>query len=334
MDLVTTGTLDVPVPVKRPTLVADQITAYLEQAHKTLDQAVLTSMMTAVERSITRQLMQPRMDRTGYESTTTYSGPCARKARLAFDGVPGEPLQARTHLKFLLGDLVELAVIGIAQLAGVDVSDNNRDLSITGLDGVKVHVHPDGRVRVVEGEGLTHWYGHYNFECKSCDSRTFDAWLANGGPNDDWGYLTQCSIEIAAWREAGYDVNETVFLAVSTGSRQGSVAEWLIPYDQALVDGWHARRALARGTVMPPVPYQAVPEMTFAKGKALDAGAFTHGEPVPRVDKNGKTHGWDVPTGRNLIPLACGYCAYKQTCWPGAEMDMVSGKPVWVVQMT
>jgi len=327
-ELVTSGALDLAPPQRR-TLVADQITAYLEQHEKRLDEDVLAWMMDAFKRKVMKQIMSTRDTRQGHDSCTMYSGQCARKAWHQFHGTPGEPVQARATLKWLMGDTVELDVVGIARLAGVDLRDNNRDLTITGLDGVKVKVHPDGRVVQYEAWGVEQ---SYNFECKSMDTYSFDSWLANGGPDDKWGYLTQASVEIAAWREAGYDVNETCFVAVSTGSRQGSIAEWLIPYDQKLVDAWHERRMLARGTALPPIPFQAEDETEYVKGKSIDPERFTHGEPVPQLDKNGKVHGWRVPTGRKIIPTMCGYCSWKQACWPGAEMDVVGGKPIWVVK--
>lgn len=343
-DLITTG--EIPAPVRAPrTLVANQITAYLEQHDKALNQAVLDEMVEAFRRKVVKQLMSTRNTRKGHESCTVYSGACARKSRYQFDGVEGEPLRARSLLKFLMGDTIELDVIGVAQLAGVDLSMNNADLFITGRDGVQVQVHPDGLVCDWDWSGPVKTEhggstilrrvlrGRYNVEVKSCDTRTFDAWCANGGPDDKWGYLVQASVEIAAWREAGYDVNSTCFIAVSTGSRQGSVAEWIIPYDQSLVDAWHARRSLARGVDLPSRPFEAVPELEFSKGKTLDpAVAFAHGVPVERLDKNGKVYGYDVPTGRMILPTYCGYCAYKAPCWPGAVLDADDGKPVWVME--
>jgi len=322
-ELMTTGTIPVPVRAQS-TLVANQITAYLEQHDKALNQAVLDDMVEAFRRKVVKQLMSTRNTRKGHESCTVYSGACARKSRYQFDGVGGEPIKARSVLKFLMGDTIELDVIGVAQLAGVDLSMNNADLFITGRDGVKVQVHPDGLVRA---NGRS-----YNVEVKSCDTRTFDTWDKNGGPDNIWGYLSQSSVEIAAWREAGYDMNSTCFIAVSTGSRQGSVAEWIIPYDQKLVDAWHDRRSLARGLGLPPRPFEAVPELEFARGKTLDpAVAFAHGVPVERLDKNGKIIGYDVPTGRMILPTYCGYCAYKSPCWPGAVLDADDGRPVWVL---
>lgn len=319
--LMTSGMLDAPSATTNTSLVAGRIIDYLEREEKTLNDEVLNGMLEAFKRAITRQLMSKRDTRKGYESCTVYSGKCARKSRLQFDGVPGEPIQARSVMKFLLGDLVELASIGVAQLAGVDVSMNNANLSITGRDGVQVNVHPDGLIRA-NGQ-------YWNLEVKSCDSRTFDKWLEQGGPDDAWGYLTQASIEQIAWEEHGLFMEGTVFLAVSTGSRQGSVAEWIFKKDESLVEAWHERRALARSTDVPPIPFQAEEEMEYHPGKLIDAQFVANGA-TPRVNAKGATYGWDIPTGRTILPILCSYCSYKQTCYPTAQMDVKGGKPVWV----
>ena len=236
-----------------------------------------------------------------------------------------EPLKARTLLKFLLGDLVELSVLAVARLAGCHIEDNNCDLTILGEDGVPVPVHPDGRYVSVDGQS-------YNVEIKSCDSQTFDQWLAHGGPDDAWGYLTQASVEVRAWREAGMSVLSTIFVAVSTGSRQGSIAEFIMPYDEQLVIGWHERRRLARQVTVPAIPFEGQPEMTFMRGKAVHADWFAHGEPTPRVNDKGATYGWDVITGRTVVPLVCSYCDFRaQHCWKEAVMELDGTKPVWVL---
>lgn len=302
-------------------LIATAIRDYLERPHKALDQVVLAEMTQAFRRTVVRQLMAGREDRTGYESTTLYSGPCARKARLTFDGCERDnPLPARTLLKFLLGDIVELAVIGIAKLAGKKIGANNVDLSITGRDGAAVPVHPDGLL----DEGNE----NYSLEVKSCDSRTFDRWIEQGGPSDDWGYRTQASVEIQAWREAGYAVNATCFVAVSTGSRQGSIGEWVIPYEPELVEGWHARRALRQRVELPMVPFASVPETKFYRGRPVP-GEDVHDV---RYDKNGKPYGYEAKTGRERLPVQCSYCDYKIAggCWPDAAMEVQDGKPIWI----
>jgi len=304
--------------------VAGRIREYLERPKKDLNQVVLAEMLNAFRRATIRQLMAEREDRKGYESNSLYSGPCARKSRLTFDGVEGEPLQARTVLKFLLGDLVELCVLGVAKLAGVSIGANNVDLSVTGMDGRKIPVHPDGLLMVPDESPL-------NLEVKSCDSKTFDRWQEQGGPGDQWGYETQASNEIAAWREAGFPVTRTCFVAVSTGSRQGSVAEFILPYDQAKVDGWHARRELRQAKELPMVPFEAVPETEFQRGKTVKAEHLAYGEPIWRNDRNGKAYGYAWLTGRKKLPVNCAYCAYKQRCWPDVQMEIQDGQPVWIV---
>jgi hypothetical protein len=313
--------------VETPGILADKIRAYLESPDKRMDDAVLTETVRRMRQVIVRDLMVPRDTRAGKESNTLYTGACARKARFTFDGAERDPLRARTLLKFLLGDLVELSVLAVARLAGCHIEDNNIDLTVKGEDGVFVPVHPDGMYRHGPiGEDP------YNVEIKSCDSRTFDTWLDNGGPDDAWGYLTQASMEIQAWREAGVPVNATIFVAVSTGSRQGSIAEFIMPYKEQLVIGWHERRLAAQQIAVPAIPFQAQPEMAFMRGKACDADWFAHGEPTPRVNEKGATYGWDVMTGRTVVPLQCSYCDYKaKHCWQEAVLEMDGTKPVWVV---
>ncbi len=309
-----------------PGLIADKISAYLESPEKRMDEAVLVETVKRMRMVLVRDLMQPRDQRAGKESNTLYTGACARKARLTFDGTERDPLRARTLLKFLLGDLVELSVLAIARLAGCHIEDNNIDLSITGEDGLTVPVHPDGRF--MDGDTP------YNIEIKSCDSRTFDAWIEQGGPDDTWGYLTQASVEIKAWREAGVPVLNTIFVAVSTGSRQGSIAEFIMPYNEQLVIGWHERRLAARQVAVPAIPFQGQPEMEFVRGKAVNADWFVHGEPAPRVNEKGATYGWDIMTGRTVVPMICSYCDFRaKHCWKEAVMEMDGSKPIWVLPL-
>lgn len=307
------------------TYIAQRVIDYLERHEKSADAQVLNETMARMRTVLVRDLMQPRDTRQGKESNTLYSGPCARQSHLTYIGATREPLRARTVLKFLLGDMVELSVLAMARLAGCHIEDNNIDLSITGHDGKPVPVHPDGLYQAPDGS-------LFNIEIKSCDSATFDRWQANGGPDDQWGYLTQASVEVAAWREYGKAVNGTLFLAVSTGSRIGSIEEFYKPYEPDLVEAWHNRRDEALSG-LPPITFGSEPEIVFRRGKDLDpATDFTHGEPSPRLDKNGKVIGYDLPTGRQIVPLNCSYCDFRSTqCWKSAEMDMQGNKPVWIV---
>lgn len=305
--------------------IAPRIIEYLESHDKSADAQVLQETVNRMRQVLVRDLMQPRDTRAGRESNTLYSGPCARKARLTFDGADREPLRARTVLKFLLGDMVELSVLAMARLAGCHIEDNNIDLTVTGEDGKAIAVHPDGRYIAPDGQ-------QFNIEIKSCDSKTFDRWIETGGPDDTWGYLSQASMEVEAWRSYGYNIDGTLFLAVSTGSRQGSIDEFYRPHDPELVAAWHKRRNLARLNGVPAIPFQAAPEIVFKRGKTLRAEDTIHGDPSPRTNESGAIYGWDVPTGRQVVPLVCSYCDFREKqCWPDAVMELDGGKPVWVV---
>jgi hypothetical protein len=657
-----------PIQTEKPTLIAGRIIDYLEAQEKQVDDVVLKETVQRMRQVMVRDLMQPRDTRAGKESNTLYSGACARKARLTYDGAGRDPLRARTVLKFLLGDLVELSVLAMARLAGCHIEDNNRDLTVQGEDGVLVPVHPDGRFMAEDDTA-------YNVEIKSCDSYTFDSWLDQGGPDDAWGYLcvpldteiltidgwktgvelnagdmalgfnhkthdlqweavsavnrypdfndellnfkhlqldmsctakhrvplykvkthwikekygqkkassewepivvhadeitasqylklpragnyqapnesiyendfvelvgwfvteghvghrgkwsgnrytgtgnkrkqhgmlkvtisqkdgvkgdrikrlasiyggavygpyvdgmlswnplatvrdrlldaaprkelqvrficqltrvqlqllfdtmvdgdgtrskgtlqfwqknaatrdafevlcvllghafrtswkkdcdvarthvmpgraigletvkisrsqyqgmvwcpvlpssfwvarrngrvfitgnTQASMEVQAWREAGVQAMGTLFIAVSTGSRQGSIAEFLMPYDEQLVVSWHERRLAVQQDKVPEIPFSGQPEMAFMRGKACNADWFVHGEPTPRLNEKGATYGWDVMTGRVVVPLICSYCDFMaQHCWKEATMELDGTKPIWVLPAT
>jgi hypothetical protein len=304
--------------------IAQRIIDWLEGGDRSADAQELRETMDRLRFILVRDLTQPRESRAGRESNTLYSGPCARKSHLVFTGSQKEPLRARTLLKFLLGDLVEATILAMAKLAGCPITDNNIDLSITGHDGKQVPVHPDGLYQAPDGT-------LFNIEIKSCDSGTFDRWDRENGPDDTWGYLTQGSVECQAWREYGKQVDGTLFLAVSTGSRIGSIAEYYKPFDPALVEAWHCRRYEAmRG--LPSIPFASTPELVFRRGKALDpATDFTHGDPQPRTNEKG-IYGYDIPSGRQVVPLICSYCDFRALhCWRSATLEMDNGKPVWVV---
>jgi len=265
--------------------IADAVIRYLEDPDKKTDQAVLAESMSRFRRTFIKQFMLPRADRKGVESCTSYSPPCARKARFVFDGVERPLLMAKTALKFFLGDIVELSVLALAKQAGLDLNMNNEDLTIQGRDLKLIPVHPDGLLTLAREQSLAVQF--YNVEIKSCDSHTFDRWLEQGGPDDTWGYLTQASVEVQAWRETMLEVNQTIFVAVSTGTRQGSVADWLISYDQSLVEAWHDRRELVHGLEVPPIPFELAPEINFVRGATEPEWdpAISELPPFPRVER-------------------------------------------------
>lgn len=91
--------MKVTVETQADTYIAHRITEYLESHEKSADAQVLQETVRRMQQVIVRDLMQPRDTRAGKESNTLYSGPCARKARLTYDGAEREPHRARTDRK-------------------------------------------------------------------------------------------------------------------------------------------------------------------------------------------------------------------------------------------
>lgn len=87
----------------------------------------------------------------------------------------GEKLSAPTRIKFLLGDISELLVLFLAKLAGHSVTDEQRTVTVNGVDG-----HIDG---LIDGE-LT--------DVKSASPYSFEKFKSGLKPEEDaFGYLTQ-----------------------------------------------------------------------------------------------------------------------------------------------
>lgn len=137
-------------------MIKDKILEYLNGDHGTLDEAMADEVAKMSATGFRRQFMQPRQNVPRGALRLSAAGTC--KARLAFqlNGFPeaGKQDDAATLLRFYMGDLVEVALIGIARLAGVSIlhwgSDQQRVLFDAG--GIAVPGHPDG---VVEGpDGL------------------------------------------------------------------------------------------------------------------------------------------------------------------------------------
>jgi hypothetical protein len=89
----------------------------------------------------------------------------------------GEPLAGSTRLKFLIGDLWEEVIMFLAKVAGHEVTDEQKQVSLHGVKG-----HIDGRVsgRLVD--------------VKSASPYSFKKFASGGlADNDPFGYISQLS---------------------------------------------------------------------------------------------------------------------------------------------
>lgn len=273
-------------------MIADAIKALLNSEDKKSDPEALLSFVNRMGWRAYKQFMASKESRQGFVSTTTVSGKCALKAWKKFQGVPERPLDAETILNFWLGDIFEAMIIMLAPAAGVKIVDNNRQLSLRPNIAV---VHPDGRYEYEPGK----WR---NVEIKKVSSYGMEK-AHDGGPGDEFGYLTQASIGIAAWREAGYGIDETEFVLCCADTRE--IASFLVAYDNNLVEDARLRAELALlgPKISPP--------------DSLPTEKETAWNPSTRTKEE---------TGRNVLCLQCRFCGYRAECWPTAIKETTTKK--------
>jgi len=302
------------MPNGHPTIIVDRIHEYLRQPGKTVNRGALAKAMWAFRHSTVRQLMEDRSSKPGHLYATAVTHPCARKSAYKYFGFPeDEPLSPRAIFNFAAGDVIEIQVLCCARIAGVDIRTPKevlkerglpREAKMTASYGTdSMTCWPDGLVyEQTESSPVLH-----NVEIKKMSDYAFDEMKATGVLSDDWGYRTQTSLEVKAWRDLGVPVLDTVFVGIR--GLTGTLDEWRVPYDAALVAASFGRKAAVESsnpTSLPPQAFSPVAE-TY-RGK---------------------------PTGKQKLPVQCAYCGWKATCWASCGwvlgMGMKSGRPVWYV---
>lgn len=113
------------------------------------------------------------------------------------EGVEPRPIDGQTKIKFLYGDILEALVILMAQLAGHDVTEQQKEVEIDGVKG-----HKDCRI-----DGML-------VDVKSASSYSFKKFKEGTLNLDDpFGYIAQ----ISGYAEADKD-SEAGFLAIDKSS--------------------------------------------------------------------------------------------------------------------
>lgn len=106
---------------------------YLEKEDPKLDEVILSEMMKRFMDVTYRQFMEAREEKQGsYPSGGATK--CPRHNALKLSGAPSDPIDAKTRIKFWMGDLAELGLLGLIQLAYKDtphsIGENNVRLEI------------------------------------------------------------------------------------------------------------------------------------------------------------------------------------------------------------
>lgn len=222
------------------------------------------------------------------------SGKCTRKVQYAYNAVPEEPSLPETSFKFMMGDLLELAVIyALKHCPGIRISGNNEKMEID-IDGKGHKGATDG---IVQYKRKNAWSPKFNLEVKSMSRYGFQNTVKNGIDNT-WGYLTQAEVYMREQLKRGLidKPGGTIFLLIDRDTMK--FADELVAYT-----GKYADEADAR--------FKRVKEATAEKRMVTR-------DYLLKAD--------------GTLDINCSYCGYKWGCWSEPHV-MVSfnkkGEPVY-----
>lgn len=156
---------------KIETLVAD-IEHLLENPHEH-DSRNVQAYSDGMARRLSVRLAEQQ--RSGGHRLSSIGKPCARQVWYDANSYSRELLPASARFKFLFGDIIEETLLFLAREAGHTVTDEQRTVSINGVEG-----HIDA---LVDGELV---------DVKSASTPAFERFRTHSVTND-FGYLSQLS---------------------------------------------------------------------------------------------------------------------------------------------
>jgi hypothetical protein len=168
-------------------MIVDKIQKYLTENDLILDEQIRYNVEKLAGWTFKRQFMDNSERELKGKLYISAAGKCARQLAYGFHGFEkaGKEMDARSKLIFWMGDLVELTVVNLAKLAGVQILASGFDqMTVTmDIDGFKVNGHPDG---IVWDNGRP-----ILFECKSMSSFRFED-FERGCLTEDYLYQINC----------------------------------------------------------------------------------------------------------------------------------------------
>ncbi len=285
-----------------------RIENYLLNQEKTLDQALLEEASNRCAHSFKRQLMEPKMEG---KLRLSSAGQCVRKSWYSHHKFEPEQMAARTHMVFLFGDVIEVAASVLGRLAGWKLlgkpeGEDRVSISIDLLghrgeppqEPVQIDGHIDDLLQDEETGKLV------LVEYKSQSPYSYEDFEKNG-LDDTWNYATQCSLYCEA-----LGIDEYILVAINKAT--GAMCDRVYRKSDELVE--KAKEKLYRV-----LNNDDMPERGF--------------DPVDETVYNRKTKERD-PTGRQILCINCAYCGFRQTCYPQAQTEIKSGRPVFVIPST
>lgn len=184
-------------------MIVDKINKYISGEPR-VDEKIREEVADLSKHAFNRQFMDRGEDKGGLRLSS--AGKCARA--LAYDHLgfesKGKTIDARGRMVFWLGDMVELTVVALARLSGVNITacgleQINVELEV---EGEKIEGHPDG---IIEYEG-----NKFLFECKSMTDFGFKE-FQRGVINDTYLYQINSYMECLS-------LNACCFVAINKQS--------------------------------------------------------------------------------------------------------------------
>lgn len=217
-------------------MIVDKINAYLSGQGKTIDEAILLEVGELAKWAFGRQFGE-RQDRSN-DLRLSAIGRCPRQNAYKLLGFEenGKEIDARARMVFLMGDLTELAVVGLCKSVGINVTATGADQKDVEIDGVKGH--PDG---IVTMEGNT-----YLLEVKSMSSFSFKDF--EEGKLDD-GYRYQINAYMFA-----LGLSKAIVIALNKDA--GVLGEMIVSRDDVIVTDIKQRIKDIRSATKEDLPYR------------------------------------------------------------------------------
>ncbi len=266
-------------------MIVDKINYYLttngQELHDELLKDVSASCVSIFERQFGLR------DKGDGRLRLSSIGKCIRQNAYNILGTPpnGKEIDSRAKMVFFQGDMVELAIINLAKIAGCKIEDCGLSQKTVEIDGIQGH--PDG---VVEHEGEK-----YLLEVKSMSSYAFQKFeskktnleedLVDGLGISYW-------YQFNAYMHA-LGLNKCIFVALNKDS--GIMQERIYSIDQGIVKKIKNNIFILKGL-------QEYPEHELE--------TIFPGRPY-------------TPDKNNELPWMCLYCSHWKTCWPTAEKVLV-----------
>lgn len=146
-------------------MIVDRINDFLTRGDTQIDEALLAEIGKLASWSFLRQFGPDREEKSPATLRLSSIGRCPRQQAYRLLGFEenGKSIDARAKTVFFMGDLTELAVVGLAKAAGCVIQTTGLEQKTVELDGISGH--PDGVL--IEGGEI------YLLEVKSMSSYGF-----------------------------------------------------------------------------------------------------------------------------------------------------------------